>query len=83
MVVYQTQLLPSTSDITVQIPKMTTTFQQAPDSLKNAGIGGIGAYKDISRSHLDAEKELKGTDKFAPASYPNYLPVWDNEKGEK
>lgn len=59
------------------------THQQPADSLKSAAIGGIGQYKDISRSHLDVEKELKGTDKFAAASYPNYLPVWDNEKGEK
>ena len=27
----------------------------------------------------EKEKELQGTDKIAPASYPNYLPVWDNE----
>ncbi|KAJ5937342.1 hypothetical protein N7454_004642 [Penicillium verhagenii] len=27
----------------------------------------------------EKEAELKGTDKIAPASYPNYLPVWDNE----
>lgn len=61
----------------------TTAFKQPADSLKSAAVGGIGQYKDISRSTLDAEKELKGTDKFAPASYPNYLPVWDNEQGEK
>lgn len=27
----------------------------------------------------EKEAELNGTDKIAPASYPNYLPVWDNE----
>jgi hypothetical protein len=27
----------------------------------------------------EKEAELKGTDKRAPASFPNYLPVWDNE----
>ena len=27
----------------------------------------------------EKEAELKGTDKIAPASFPNYLPVWDNE----
>ncbi|KAJ5118663.1 hypothetical protein N7526_010300 [Penicillium atrosanguineum] len=27
----------------------------------------------------EKETELKGTDKVAPASFPNYLPVWDNE----
>lgn len=25
------------------------------------------------------EKEIKGTETQAPASFPNYLPVWDNE----
>ena len=58
---------------------MATANQQTPQS----AIGGVGAYKDISRSTLDIEKELKGTDKFAPATYPEYLPVWNNEKGEK
>lgn len=27
----------------------------------------------------EKEPELKGTDKLPPASFPNYLPVWDNE----
>ncbi|CAI7667602.1 hypothetical protein N7533_000583 [Penicillium manginii] len=27
----------------------------------------------------EKDPELKGTDKIAPAAYPNYLPVWDNE----
>lgn len=27
----------------------------------------------------EKEREIKGTDKLPPASYPNYLPVWDNE----
>ena len=27
----------------------------------------------------EKEAELKGTDKLPPASYPDYLPVWDNE----
>lgn len=27
----------------------------------------------------EKEAELKGTEKIAPASFPNYLPVWDNE----
>lgn len=27
----------------------------------------------------ERETELQGTEKIAPASYPNYLPVWDNE----
>ena len=33
--------------------------------------------------NVDLEKERTGTDKFAGASFPHYLPVWDNEKGKK
>lgn len=46
--------------------------------------GGIGGYKDISVQGLNLKNEIEGTEKYAPASYPNYLPRWDNEKeGEK
>lgn len=58
----------------------TTTIQ--PTTRHTPG-GGIGAYKDVSVSSINHETELKGTAKSAPASYPNYLPVWDNEKGLK
>jgi len=30
----------------------------------------VGAYKDISTTEVQLEKELKGTGKFAAASYP-------------
>ncbi|KAK5070173.1 hypothetical protein LTR64_002010 [Lithohypha guttulata] len=45
--------------------------------------GGVGGYKDISVQGINHKNELEGTDKYGPASYPEYLPVWDNEKGEK
>lgn len=28
---------------------------------------------------IEKDRELKGTEKVAPVSYPEYLPVWDNE----
>jgi sulfonate dioxygenase len=31
----------------------------------------------------DHKDETEGTKTQPPASYPNYLPVWDNEKGVK
>lgn len=48
-------------------------------------IGGIGAYKDVGSTvgKINNDIELRGSDKFSAASYPHYLPVWDNEKGEK
>lgn len=45
--------------------------------------GGIGAYKDNAPVSYSREAELKGTKQAPPASYPNYLPVWDNEKNTK
>jgi sulfonate dioxygenase len=30
-------------------------------------------------SAYDHKDEVKGTGKQPPATYPNYLPVWDNE----
>jgi len=45
--------------------------------------GGIGNYKDNAPIRFSAEAELKGTKEAPPASYPHYLPVWDNEKGTK
>jgi hypothetical protein len=41
--------------------------------------GGIGAYKDFGTTTYSAEAELKGTKEAPPASFPNYLPVWDKE----
>lgn len=36
-----------------------------------------------SKEEYSREAEEKGTERHPPASYPNYLPVWDNEKGQK
>jgi sulfonate dioxygenase len=40
------------------------------------------AFISVSTSY-DNEAETKGTASQPPATYPNYLPVWDNEKGVK
>lgn len=40
-------------------------------------------YKEFATTRINKDIELKGTDKSTPASFPNYLPVWDNEKGNK
>ncbi|KIW81012.1 hypothetical protein Z517_04035 [Fonsecaea pedrosoi CBS 271.37] len=50
----------------------------APTTLK----GAVGSYKDIQTVSFSKENELKGNERFAAASFPHYLPVWDNEKGE-
>lgn len=61
---------------------MATATATQPLASSTQG-GGVGSYKDLSSSTINQEVELKGSDKFAPASYPHYLPVWDNEKGVK
>jgi sulfonate dioxygenase len=45
--------------------------------------GAVGAYKDFQILNPNHEKEITGTDTYKPASFPHYLPVWDNEKGVK
>ncbi|KIW66381.1 hypothetical protein PV04_05717 [Phialophora macrospora] len=54
----------------------------ATASIPPAPGGSVGAYKDIQTVRYEKETELSGTGKFAAASFPHYLPVWDNEKGE-
>jgi hypothetical protein len=44
-----------------------------------ADQGGLGAYKEIATTTYSAETELRGTKQAPPASFPNYLPVWDKE----
>jgi sulfonate dioxygenase len=40
------------------------------------------AFISVSTAY-DNDAELNGTASQPPATYPNYLPVWDNEKGVK
>ncbi|KAK3044055.1 hypothetical protein LTS18_002293, partial [Coniosporium uncinatum] len=47
---------------------------------------GPSDYKEAFNSgpsNFKKDVELKGSDKQPPAKYPNYLPVWDNEKGQQ
>lgn len=36
-----------------------------------------GDYKQLSPTRFSREEEEAGTDRFAAAKYPNYLPTWD------
>jgi len=40
---------------------------------------GLGEYKELAPIGYDKEAEEKGVGKFAPASYPHYLPTWGDE----
>ena len=56
------------------------SFTPSASEPRRHQIGGIGAYKDLGAVSFSKETELNGTDKFKPASFPAYLPTWDNEK---
>jgi sulfonate dioxygenase len=56
---------------------MAATTASHPSALK----GSVGQYKDIQTVRYDTNIELHGSEQFAPATYPHYLPTWDNEKG--
>lgn len=62
---------------------MTSTAPQTASAPQSQYRGAVGAYKDFQIHKLNKESELNGTDKFAAASFPHYLPTWENEKGEK
>ena len=67
-------------------PRIDMASASAPNFAPSASeaprhqLGGIGAYKELAPVSFSRETELKGTDRFKPASFPHYLPVWDNEK---
>jgi hypothetical protein len=60
---------------------MTSTAPQTAGTSQYRGA--VGAYKDFQIHKLNKETELHGTDKFSAASFPHYLPTWENEKGRK
>ncbi|KAH3905516.1 hypothetical protein HBI56_200130 [Parastagonospora nodorum] len=54
------------------VEQQTVGYKSGVGQYKEAGFGGPKVFsKDL---------ELRGTDIHAPTRYPNYLPVWDNEK---
>lgn len=57
------------------VEQATVGYKSGVGQYKEAAFGGPTVFKK--------ELELRGTDKHAPASYPNYLPTWDNERGIK
>jgi len=69
-------------------PSRTETETQAQPVIRVAGEApkGPSDYKEAFNggpSNFKKDVELRGSDKQPPAKYPNYLPVWDNEKGQQ
>jgi hypothetical protein len=73
-----------------KFPYLQETTIMAPalveDVVQHEVVGyksGVGQYKEAAFGGpkvFQKDLELRGTEKHAPARYPNYLPVWDNEK---
>ena len=55
----------------------TTSLRRTADS-KPAGLYNKELANGLAFAY-DSKNELEGTEKEPPASFPNYLPVWDNE----
>ncbi|RAK96195.1 TauD/TfdA dioxygenase family protein [Aspergillus ibericus CBS 121593] len=60
--------------------------EETPLSLRSAPQAALKTDAGFNKENLIGygeaykhESELKGTEKQPPASFPNYLPVWDNE----
>lgn len=60
--------------IETQTKTEATKQNLAEGSFKTVFVGGPKSYNDVG--------ELKGTESQPPASYPAYLPVWDNESSK-
>lgn len=60
---------------------MATAVSSVPRGSENRGA--VGAYKDFQIHKINKEAELHGTDNFKAASFPHYLPTWENEKGKQ
>lgn len=64
----------ATTTVTIAPPAKhnLAEFKHSVGQYKEAAFGGPKVYQ--------SEIELQGNEKHAAAKYPNYLPVWDNEK---
>lgn len=61
-------------------PSLTETVALRAPTAAPALKAGVGHNKEnLIGYKIEKDVELKGTDKVAPVSYPEYLPVWDNE----
>lgn len=68
----------STTKMSVAAQTISAAQPGAPDTR-----GSVGAYKDFQIHKINKDVELHGTDKFKAASFPHYLPTWENEKNVK
>lgn len=61
-------------------PSLTESvgLRAPPVTLPLKSDGGFNKENLIGYK-IEKEREIKGTDKLPPVSYPEYLPVWDNE----
>ncbi len=58
---------------------MSTTQTETPTGSLLPLRDLVSEYKELATVSCSLDKELKGTEKQPPASYPHYLPVWDEK----
>jgi hypothetical protein len=61
--------------------EMSATFVKtaSPGQPGSRTLTHIGEYKEIAPAGFSADNERRGTETTPPASYPHYLPVWDDK----
>ena len=64
-------------------PALVETVSEQPTVDWKSGVGPYKEFGFGGPKVYQKDLELRGTEKHAPSKYPNYLPVWNNEKGQK
>ncbi|RAQ99404.1 alpha-ketoglutarate-dependent taurine dioxygenase [Stemphylium lycopersici] len=64
-------------------PALVETVPEQPNLDWKSGVGPYKEFGFGGPKVYQKDLELRGTEKHAPSKYPHYLPVWDNEKGQK
>lgn len=65
----------------IQFLEMSATLVETASSGQPGSrtLTHVGAYKEIAPTTFSEDTELRGTETTPPASYPHYLPVWDEK----
>lgn len=70
-------MAPGLVETTINNGSFLAEREHKKENINGAGSGHKEAFAQSAAS-TNYEGELKGTGKFAPARYPNYLPVWED-----
>lgn len=60
-------------------PSLTETVSLSAPTLQVSKTDAGHNKESLTGYKIETEAEISGTTEQPPASFPNYLPVWDNE----